>query len=54
MDCKQATTYEGKEKRFDKISTMVSTIKVSPYFSLKYVLIKKNARRLEKQEKQTD
>ena len=55
MCCKKATTYEGKEKRLDKISTMVSTIKVSAYFCLKYVQIKKkNPRRLERQEKQTD
>ena len=37
MCCKKATTQQGKEKRLDKTSTMVSTIKVSAYFCLKYV-----------------
>ena len=34
---KKATTYEGKEKRLNKRSTMVSTINVSAYICLKYV-----------------
>ena len=37
MCYKKATTQEGKEKRLDKRSTMVSTIKVSAYVCLKYV-----------------
>ena len=37
MCCKKALTQERKEKRFDKTSTMVGTIKVSAYVSLKYV-----------------
>ena len=37
MWCKKATTSEGKEKRLDKRSTMVSTIKVSASICLKYV-----------------
>ena len=36
MCCKKVTTWEGKEKRLDKTSTMVSTIKVSAYVCLKY------------------
>ena len=38
---KKATIQAGKEKRFDKTSTMVSTIKLSAYNCLKYVQIKK-------------
>ena len=37
MCCKKATSQEEKEKRLDKRSTMVSTIKVSAYVCLKYV-----------------
>ena len=37
MCCKKATTQEGKEKRLDKTSSLVSTIKVSAYLCLKYV-----------------
>ena len=47
MCCKKATTQKGKEKRLDNRSTMVSTIKVSSYISLKYVqIVRKTVRDL--------
>ena len=49
MWCKKATTQEGKEKRFDKTLTMVSTIKASAYICLKYVqLVRKTVGGLRK------
>ena len=39
MCCKKARNQKGKGKQLDKISTGVSTIKVSAYISLKYVQI---------------
>ena len=42
MCCKKATTLKGKGKRLDNRSTMVSTIKVSSYISLKYLQIVRN------------
>ena len=39
MCCKKPTTLNGKAKRLDNRSTMVSNIKVRAYISLQYVQI---------------
>ena len=47
MCCKKSTSQKGKGKQLDKISTRVSTIKVSAYTSLKYVqIVRKTVRDL--------
>ena len=47
MCCKKARNQKGKGKQLDKISTGVSTIKVSAYISLKYVqIVRKTVRDL--------